>query len=150
MKKELLSKNDLQLVKAAEDTIKTHFLEDWHHVAVACRGKSGKIYSAVNMDTYVSSMAVCAEPIAIGQAVLENDLPIDTIVAVRCPRPERENQSIKVVSPCGKCREMIADYSPNAHIILRHDESLFKANIQDILPFKYSSDKDKTKRHETK
>lgn len=142
-----LSPDDLSLIKEAEEIINQHYLEDWHHIAVACRGKSGKVYVSVNMDTYVGSMAVCAEPIAMGQAVLEGDVPFTTIVAVRKPRPSQSDQNMKVVSPCGKCREMIADYAPFSEVILNEEGELFKTPIQNILPYKYVSNKSKTERH---
>ena len=108
--------------------------------------KSGKVYVSVNMDTYVGSMAVCAEPIAMGQAVLEGALPFKTIVAVRKPRPSQGDQTMKVVSPCGKCREMIADYAPLSEVILSEGDEFFKVSIQSILPYKYMSNKNKTER----
>ncbi len=58
-------------------------------------------------------MAVCAEAVALGRAVVDlGDAGIDTIVAVRHPPPDEKDQTIKVVSPCGACRELIFDYDP--------------------------------------
>lgn len=147
MQKLELSNTDFELIEEAEKIINKHFQEDWHHIGVACRGKSGKVYVSVNMDTYVGGMAVCAEPIAMGKAVLENDTPFQTIVAVRKPRACRDDQALKVVSPCGKCREMIADYAPNADVIMRDGDEMFKLKISDVLPFKYTSNKSKGERY---
>ena len=56
-------------------------------------------------------MAVCAEAVALGQAVdAAAKLGIDTIVAVRHPAPDENDRHIAVVSPCGACRELISDY----------------------------------------
>ena len=53
---------------------------------------------------------MCAEAVAIGRALTEKgDKGIDTIVAVRHPKPG-EPGDIAVVSPCGTCRELIHDY----------------------------------------
>ena len=147
MEKLKLSDQDCKLIETAKEVIEKHFLEDWHHIAVACRGKSGAVYVSVNMDTYVGSMAVCAEPIAIGQATLAEDLPFDTIVAVRKPRARAEDQSLKVVSPCGKCREMIADYASGACVIISDEGNLSKVKVSELLPFKYTSNKTKSQRH---
>tara|TARA_R110000868_G_scaffold411035_1_gene701447 strand:- start:22949 stop:23398 length:450 start_codon:yes stop_codon:yes gene_type:complete len=138
-----LEQHDLVLVSAAKNIIEKHFKEDWHHIGVACLGKSGKVYTSVNLDTYVGGMAVCGEPLAIGQAVLEEDLPFVSIVAVRKPRASREDQEIKIVSPCGKCREMIADYAHEADVILSDDEGEFKVKISALLPYKFISNKSK-------
>lgn len=143
-----ISDIDLELIEAAKAIIEKHFKEDWHHIGVACLGKSGKVYTSVNMDTYVGGMAVCGEPVAIAQAVLDDDLPFQTIVAVRKPRASREDQAIRVVSPCGKCREMIADYSPESHVILEEDNVYFKLPVAGLLPHKFVSNKAKKGRHD--
>ncbi len=43
---------------------------------------------------------------------------IETIVAVRHPEPVESDQAIRVVSPCGSCRELIWDYDRNARVIV--------------------------------
>jgi cytidine deaminase len=48
---------------------------------------------------------------------------IETIVAVRHPPPDEKDQSIRVVSPCGACRELIFDYDPKARVIVPKDKS---------------------------
>ena len=64
-------------------------------------------------------MAVCAEAVALGQAVTEiGETGIETIVAVRHPAPDEKDQTIAVVSPCGACRELIWDYDRNARVIV--------------------------------
>ena len=60
-------------------------------------------------------MAICAEAVALGQAITNaGETGIETIVAVRHPPPEEPNRSLTVVSPCGACRELIWDYDRNA------------------------------------
>ena len=59
------------------------------------RTRSGKIFTGVNLDAYLGRMAVCAEAVALGRAVVETggDAGIDTIVAVRHPPPRDKDQS---------------------------------------------------------
>ena len=64
-------------------------------------------------------MAVCAEAVALGQAITDaGETGIETIVAVRHPPPEEKDRTIAVVSPCGACRELIWDYDRNARVIV--------------------------------
>ena len=68
-------------------------------------------------------MAVCAEAVALGQAITSaGETGIDTIVAVRHPPPDEKDQAIAVVSPCGACRELIWDYDRNARVIVPGDD----------------------------
>jgi cytidine deaminase len=84
-------------------------------------------------------MAVCAEAVALGHAVVDlGGSGIDTIVAVRHPSPEDDDQTIAVVSPCGACRELIFDYDPNARVIVPNGESPSIVPIAELLPNKYT------------
>jgi cytidine deaminase len=114
-----LTKADLELIAAATAVIKARYRNDWQEVGAALRTRSGRIFTGVNLDAYLGRMAVCAEAVALGRAVVDlGDGGIDTIVAVRQPPPEEIDQDITVVSPCGACRELIFDYDPKARVIV--------------------------------
>ena len=83
-----LSDSDQALVKAAVDLINARYLENRHHIAAAVRGKSGKVYTGLHLDTYVGRASVCAEAVALGQAMSAGEKEIDAIVSVRHPRPD--------------------------------------------------------------
>jgi cytidine deaminase len=134
-----LSRNDQELIAAASDAIKKRYRNDWQEVGAAMRTRDGRIVTGVNIDAYLGRMAVCAEAIAIGRAITETgDNGIDTIVAVRHPRPHEADQSIKVVSPCGSCRELIHDYDPKARVIVPNGATPSAVSIGDLLPNKYT------------
>jgi len=132
-----LTDADLELVDIAKNKIKQRYRRRWHQLAAAMRTKDGKIYTGIHIDAYVSSLAVCAEQVTLGTALTEGDVDIDTIVAVRHPKPEAEDQEIRVVTPCGRCREMICDYGKNAWVIIAHDGKLVKIKGLEMLPEKY-------------
>jgi cytidine deaminase len=84
-------------------------------------------------------MAVCAEAVALGRAVVDlGDAGIDTIVAVRHPSAGEMDQAVTVVSPCGACRELIFDYDPKARVIVPNGTSPTVVPIGDLLPNKYT------------
>ncbi len=134
-----LSKSDKALIAAAKTAIKRRYRDDWQEVGAALRTRTGKIFTGVNLDAYLGRMAVCAEAVALGRAVVElGDGGIDTIVAVRHPPPDQEDQKIAVVSPCGACRELIFDYDRNARVIVPNGASAKAVPIGKLLPNKYS------------
>ena len=99
----------------------------------------GKIFTGVNLDAYLGRMAVCAEAVALGRAVVDlGDAGIDMIVAVRHPPPQDKDQTIAVVSPCGACRELIFDYDRNARVIVPNGKSPLVVPIAELLPNKYT------------
>lgn len=146
-----LGKADKELIAAAMAAIKQRYRYDWQEVGAALRTRSGKIYTGINLDAYLGRMAVCAEAVALGRAFVDlGDAGIETIVAVRHPDPEENNQSIVVVSPCGACRELIFDYDRNARVIVPDPHPTFPRKrgkeergpvvvpIADLLPNKYT------------
>ncbi len=133
-----LGKAEKELIAAAIAAIKQRYRYDWQEVGAALRTRSGKIFTGVNLDAYLGRMAVCAEAVALGRALVDlGDAGIETIVAVRHPDPEEKDQSIAVVSPCGACRELIFDYDRNARVIVPNGKSASVMPIADLLPNKY-------------
>ena len=138
----MLSERDRELIVAASEAIKRRYRYDWQEVGAALRTRDGRIYTGVNLDAYLGRMAVCAEAVALGQAVTEvGETGIETIVAVRHPDPEEPDQEIAVVSPCGGCRELIWDYDRNARVIVPGAHGPVVAGIGELLPNKYSRER---------
>ena len=123
------------LVRLAKDLIRSRYEKLGHHavVAAALLTKNGNVYQALNVGTYQPSISTCAEIVAIGLAhTAEPDMEIDTIVAVRDVEPY-------VISPCGKCREYIADYGPKAKVLMpaKNKRGWTPMEIGKLLPMKY-------------
>jgi cytidine deaminase len=133
-----LTKQDDELIDAACAAIRPRYRNDWQEVGAAMRSRDGRIYTGVNLDAYLGRMAVCAEAVALGRAITDSgETGIDTIVAVRHPKPTETEQVIAVVSPCGSCRELIWDYDRNARVIVPGENGPTIASIEELLPNKY-------------
>jgi cytidine deaminase len=132
-----LSAEDLALIDAARQIITERYLENRHHIGAAVRTRSGRVHTAVHLDTYVGRASVCAEAIAIGKALAEGDSDFDCIVSVRHPRPRETNREIQVVSPCGICRELLSDFAKDCSVIIPANGDLARVPIAELLPSKY-------------
>lgn len=135
-----LTPADQELLDAASALINKRYAVGRHHIAAALRTRSGKIVTGLHLDTYVGRASVCAEAVAVGQAMAQigADDPITDIVSVRHPRPTEQNQKIQVVAPCGICREMLRDFAPDARVLLADEAGGLKAYAPaDLLPLKY-------------
>jgi cytidine deaminase len=133
-----LNETDRALIAAARDAIERRYRDEWQEVGAALRTRDGRIITGVNIDAYLGRMAVCAEAVAIGRAITEaGDKGIETIVAVRHPKPGEADQTIAVVSPCGSCREIIYDYDAKARVIVPNGNEATVATIAELLPNKY-------------
>jgi cytidine deaminase len=128
---------DHELIEAARALIRERYAENRHHIAAALRTRAGKIHTGLHLDTYVGRASVCAEAVAVGSAIAAGDPDIVAIVSVRHPRPREANQTIQVVSPCGICREMLADFAPDCRVIVPKDGGLIRVAPLELLPNKY-------------
>jgi cytidine deaminase len=122
------------LIEAARAVIAQHHKPFWHTVAAALRDDTGQIWTGLHLGTTVGRLQICAEPIALGQAILHSAGRITTAVAVRHPKPDEEIRDIAVVSPCGACRELLVDYAPDCEVIVTDTGKL---PISALLPIPY-------------
>ncbi len=106
-------------------------------VGAALRGRDGRIWTGIHLGATVGRLSICAEAVALGRCVIEGDGTIETIVAVRHPKPEEADRELAVVPPCGACREMVLDHAPDAMIILPSLGGLVKLDVRALLPVPY-------------
>jgi cytidine deaminase len=129
-----LAPADQALVDSARRIIALRRKHEWHSVGCALRTRSGRVFTSVHVGAYIGRIDVCAEAIAIGMGAAEGDSDIDTIVAV--------NKEGHVVAPCGMCRELIADYGPQARVIMPGAQGEMVMPIAALLPHKYTRRED--------
>lgn len=133
-----LTTADTELIEAAREAIRKRYRNDWQEVGAALRTRTGQLVTGVNLDAYLGRMAVCAEGVALGRVITDlGEAGIETIVAVRHPKPSEKSKDIAVVSPCGSCRELIWDYDRNARVIVPGDNGVTVVTISSLLPNKY-------------
>ena len=126
---EPFSSEDRDLISAAQEIIKLRLHPRWHGIGAALRTVSGNVFSAVNVDGVISNAGVCGERAAIAIAAASGDTEIDLIVAV--------DWEGRVVSPCGLCREIIAEYSPGARVIVPDGRGESILTIEQLLPNRF-------------
>lgn len=134
---EALAADDRELVEAARAVLIKHYRPFWHTVGAALRGRDGRIWTGVHLGATVGRLAVCAEAVALGRAILEGDGTVQCAVALRHPKPEESVRDIAVVPPCGACREMLFDFDRAADVIVPGPEGLRRMRVADLLPFPY-------------
>lgn len=132
-----LTDADHMLVEAARAVLLRHYRPFWHTVGAALRGRDGRIWTGVHLGATVGRLAICAEAVALGRAMMDGDGTVECAVAVRHPKPEETVREIAVVSPCGACRENLTDYDPAALVIVDTPDGLRKVSIGFLLPFPY-------------
>jgi cytidine deaminase len=141
-----LAPEDLALIDSARAAIAKLYKENRHHIGSALRTKAGRVYTAVHLDTYVGRASVCAEAVALGRALADGESEIEAIVSVRHPRPAESDRTIRIVSPCGICREMLVDFAQGSRVIVPSENGPVAVDVDELLPRKYAVPKSRPDR----
>ena len=132
-----LSAADQELVEAARGVLLQHYRPFWHTIGCALRGRDGRVWTGLHLGATVGRLSICAEAVALGRAVMDGDGTVECIVAVRHPKPEVEDRTLRVVPPCGACRENLLDFDRGAAVIVPSPTGLIRTPILALLPLPY-------------
>lgn len=110
---------DRRLVEAARD-VSAHAYAPYSGFAVgaAVRTKTGKIYVAANLENAAYGLGICAEVGVMAVANAAGDFDVETIAVVghKFTPPQDSSQ---VVTPCGRCRQLIFEASQVSKVDVR-------------------------------
>ena len=117
---------DQKLISLAAETSNRAHRPGRHGVGAALLCGSGRIYVGVCVE---STHGVCAEPVAVGAAIAAGEIVFTKIVAA--------GYWGQVLSPCGNCRQLLLDYSPEMEVIFMLDGLVRKTEVKNLLPGAY-------------
>jgi cytidine deaminase len=87
---------------------KAHAPYSRFRVGAALKGKSGKIFLGVNVESSSYGLSVCAERNAVAAAVANGEKSFEAIAV----------SSLGGVSPCGACRQVLWDVCGDIPVIM--------------------------------
>ena len=105
-----------ELIEKAKQLISAHYKQGVHHVSCVLKTESGKYFDGIHIES--QKVDICAEWVAVGKAILEDDDEIIQIVAVK----KFETGELKVLPPCSLCRDLLIRYAPNAQVGISEKE----------------------------
>ena len=79
-------------------------------VGAAVRAADGRVFAGCNVENASYGLSMCAERVAIFNAVAEGARDIVDVVVVTHADPP--------ASPCGACRQVLAEFAPRARVVL--------------------------------
>jgi cytidine deaminase len=118
------------LLDAARQALKrAHAPYSNFHVGAAVLTEQGEVFTGCNVENASYGLTNCAERSAIFTAVQQTSGKKLTIRAVAVV-----NGNDVPCSPCGACRQVIAEFGRDAVVIFRGQKDYVEASIQDLLP----------------
>lgn len=135
-----LTQKDKKLIEMASELVKSNsdlYPPECPHVGAILLAKSGKFYKGINI---LTSHSICAEQVAIGQALACGEREFDTIVSVSLD----SSGNTEVVSPCGVCRYLLDKLNMDLYVIVRDVENNLNLKVKpnELLPYRYERAED--------
>jgi cytidine deaminase len=109
-----LTELDRAVLQQAIDAADRLYLPGVQEVGAAVRTAGGQIFSAIHFETATGFANVCGEIAAICCMVAAGHRELETVAAV-WRDPDGKHY---LLPPCGRCREVISDFNPEAWVIL--------------------------------
>ncbi|HWS39462.1 MAG TPA: hypothetical protein VN408_42800 [Actinoplanes sp.] len=130
------SNGDLELLRRAEDILGRVWVHGRHEVATALRAADGSIHTGVHVEGSCRRSSICAEGVALGTARAAG-ITLGEVVSVVSVQIKPAD-TFRVIAPCGVCRELISDYSPDATVWLTAPDTdeVIAVRALDLLPEK--------------
>src|ERR1700736_1394874 len=122
-----------ELLRLARETARRAHSPYSHFRVGAALLAGDTIYTGVNIEISSYGLSLCAERSALSAAISHGAGPI-TQVAVACIDVP-PTAGIAERTPCGACRQWLADLAPNAVIYIDGVERDF--SVGDLLPFAF-------------
>jgi len=99
-------------------------------VGAALLSSDGRLFTGCNIENHSLSMSVCAEQVAFTNAISSGVREFEKIAVWADCKTH--------VTPCGKCRQLIFEFAPNADVIMANRECDFVTRpIEELLPMAF-------------
>jgi cytidine deaminase len=131
-----MSAAEAHLLELAQDLLRRVWVFGRHEVATALRTVDQAVYTGVHVEGSCRRSSICAEGVALGTAraglAPESPLHVEAVVSVQV----KPADAFRIIAPCGVCRELISDYSPEATVWLTGADGPVPMRALDLLPEK--------------
>jgi cytidine deaminase len=97
------------------------------HVGAVLVGKDGRIFAGCNVENISFGLTICAERNAVFAAVAAGCREFERIVVVA--------DTAVPASPCGACRQVLAEFNPDLEVLLANFRGLSETfQLSELLP----------------
>lgn len=96
-------------------------------VGAALLTRGGKVYTGANVENASYGLTVCAERIAVFNAVTSGEREFESIALV--------GSGQDYIYPCGACLQVLAEFAPQIKVIITDEKRQYKEyNLHEMMP----------------
>ncbi len=125
------------LIDRATRAITPRYAENRHQIGAAILAADGRVFTGLHVEAMVGRASVCAEAVALGKACEAGATDLRVALAVRHPKPSEADRRIRLVPPCGLCRELLLDYGRDLRTVVDVRGERVLVPLAEMLPHKY-------------
>ena len=142
-----LNKEDAALLEEARKTTQKAYAPYSNFlVGAAAVFNNGEIVYGTNQENASYPVGICAERVLLASAsMIQTDIPIKTM-AISYNNLSRNGGSDRPISPCGMCRQSLAEYEIRTEQTMRlilsgmEGKVMIMQSAAQLLPFSFGSD----------
>ena len=101
-----------------------------YKVGAALEGTDGSVHLGCNVENASYGLTVCAERVAVGSAIAAGVTRFRRVAIVTDSDPP--------AAPCGACRQVLAEFAPDAEVIAVGPARTLSWRVRDLLPAAFS------------
>lgn len=134
-----MGEDDADLLARALELLHAAYVTGRHEVATAMRLSDGSVEVGIHVDGTARRSGVCAEGVAIGNAIARSartGVTADVRAVVSVLR--RPSGTEHLIEPCGVCAELLTDYWPDARVWITDADEARPVPARSLVPFKKS------------
>lgn len=123
--------SDQELIAAARRACQNAYAPySGFSVGAALQTRAGRVFTGCNVENASYGLTICAERVAVTKAVSEGERDFEAVAVV----------SRGGVTPCGACRQVLAEFNPDLRVIVAGLEGNSRQfYLSELLPAAFSS-----------
>ncbi|MGI6034719.1 MAG: cytidine deaminase [Limnochordia bacterium] len=99
-------------------------------VGAVVLGGTGRLYEGCNVENASYGASLCAERVALGQAISAGEEDIQAVAVVA--------DTEGICSPCGICRQVLIEFGPNIDVVMANMRGDYKiVRSEDLMPYAF-------------
>jgi cytidine deaminase len=122
---------DMLVQKAREAMRNAYAPYSQFKVGAAIQSMNGKIYSGCNIESSSYGLSMCAERVAIYNAVSKGEREFSSIAIVSCAKAQ--------CPPCGACRQVLWDLAGNIEVVLINGSEHKRVQMSELFPLPFDA-----------
>lgn len=91
---------------------------------------NGKIYQGANIENASYSLTLCAERVAINNAIMDNNRQFSAMAIYH-------NDDKTLPTPCGACLQVISEFVDDMTVIVFNDKTVLEYTLRQLLPYSF-------------